>query len=410
MSRLCELIVDKQGTGLNDGMKNLNRCLKYCAGGVSLSTLLLSAFSAQLSAETFPDPLPAEPIMVSESLNTPYPPSYAVVHDFAFGSLMDSAFSLVDTHTGRFKGMMSAGNFATFDVSVNRQEMYVGETYYSRGSRGERSDLITVYDMKNLERLAEIELPPKRAAIVVNKGATGITESGKFMLVFNLTPATSVSVIDLDSRKVVNEIESPGCSLVYPTVKDDFFMLCGDGAALFVSLDGSGQVKKQSKSKPFIDIDNDPLSEKSSKIGDTWFFVSFHGNLQTISAKGEPLDTWSLLSNKERSKGWRPAGWHWTASHPDGRLWVGMTPDGYEGSHKDPASEVWLFDTRKKTRLSRMKLNELAIAIDVSLEEEPRLLVVNAAGALDVYNAQTGKYQNSVMDLGASPYQVHRLQ
>ena len=87
-----------------------------------------------------------------------------------------------------------------------------------------------------------------------------------------------------------------------------------------------------------------------------------------------------------------------------------MTPDGYEGSHKDPASEVWLFDTRKKTRLSRMKLNELAIAIDVSLEEEPRLLVVNAAGALDVYNAQTGKYQNSVMDLGASPYQVHRLQ
>ena len=87
-----------------------------------------------------------------------------------------------------------------------------------------------------------------------------------------------------------------------------------------------------------------------------------------------------------------------------------MTPDGYEGSHKDPASEVWLFDTKKKTRLSRITLNVSAMAIDVSLEDEPRLLVVNAAGALDVYNAQTGKYQNSIMDLGASPYQVHRLQ
>ena len=86
-----------------------------------------------------------------------------------------------------------------------------------------------------------------------------------------------------------------------------------------------------------------------------------------------------------------------------------MTPDGYEGSHKDPASEVWLFETKKKTRLSRIKLNVNAIAIDVSLEDEPRLLVVNAAGALDVYNAQTGKYQNSIVDLGASPYQVHRL-
>jgi methylamine dehydrogenase heavy chain len=87
-----------------------------------------------------------------------------------------------------------------------------------------------------------------------------------------------------------------------------------------------------------------------------------------------------------------------------------MKPDGRDGSHKDPASEVWLFDVRKKARVSRIKLNEQAIAIDVSLEEEPRLLVVNAAGALDVYNARTGKYQNSIKDLGASPYQVHRLQ
>ena len=409
-SRSFVHIMDKQQAGLNDSMKNKNERLNDWAGGVKLCTLLLLAFSTPVNAENFPDPLAAEPLLISESLDTPYPASYAVVHDFGFGSLPDSAFSLVDTHTGRFKGMMSAGNFATFDVSVSRQEMYVGETYYSRGTRGDRSDLVTVYDMNNLERLAEIELPPKRAAMVVNKGATGITDSGKFMLVFNLTPATSVSVVDLDSRKVVNVIESPGCSLVYPTVKDDFFMLCGDGAALFISLDSSGQVRKQSKSKPFIDIDNDPLSEKSSKIGDTWFFVSFHGNLQTVSARGEPLDRWSLLSNNEQSKGWRPAGWHWTASHPDGRLWVGMTPDGYEGSHKDPASEVWLFDTKKKTRLSRITLNVNAMAIDVSLEDEPRLLVVNAAGALDVYNAQTGKYQNSIMDLGASPYQVHRLQ
>ncbi len=391
-------------------MNNMNSCFRDWVVSLGLSTLVLLAFTAHVNAQSYPEPLPAEPIMVSESLDTPYPASYAVVHDFAFGSLMDSAFSLVDTQTGRFKGMMSAGNFATFDVSVDRQEMYIGETYYSRGSRGDRSDLVTVYDMKNLERLAEIELPLKRAAIVVNKAATGITDSGKFLLVFNLTPATSVSVIDLDARKVVNEIESPGCSLVYPTVKDDFFMLCGDGAALLISLDSTGQVKSRSKSKPFIDIDNDPLSEKSSKIGDTWFFVSFHGMLQTISAKGEPMDTWSLLSDEERTNGWRPAGWHWTASHPDGLLWVGMTPDGYEGSHKDPASEVWLFDIKKKARLSRIKLNEPAMAIDVSLEEEPRLLVVNTAGALDVYNAETGKYQNSVKDLGSSPYQVHRLQ
>jgi methylamine dehydrogenase heavy chain len=87
-----------------------------------------------------------------------------------------------------------------------------------------------------------------------------------------------------------------------------------------------------------------------------------------------------------------------------------MKPDGYDGSHKDPASEVWVFDIKKKKRLSRIKLKTHAMAIDVSLEEEPRLLVVNAAGALDVYDAKTGNYQNSIIDLGASPFQVHRLQ
>ena len=104
-------------------MKNKNNRLNGSAAGVKLCALLLLAFSTLVNAETFPDPLPADPLLVTETLDTPYPASYAVVHDFAFGSLPDSAFSLVDTHTGRFKGMMSAGNFATFDVSVDRQEI-----------------------------------------------------------------------------------------------------------------------------------------------------------------------------------------------------------------------------------------------------------------------------------------------
>ena len=108
-----------------------------------------------LAAE-FPDPLPPESIPSVATLDTPYPRSFAVVHDFGFGSLPDSAFSLVDTADGTFKGMMSSGNFATLSVSTERGELYVGETYYSRTTRGSRSDLVSVYDMKTLDRLAEV--------------------------------------------------------------------------------------------------------------------------------------------------------------------------------------------------------------------------------------------------------------
>jgi methylamine dehydrogenase heavy chain len=375
----------------------------------SLAGLVGLGLTAFATAAEFPDPLPPEPIPSVATLATPYPASYAVVHDFGFGSLVDSAFSLVDTADGRFKGMMSAGNFATFAVSTERQELYVGETYYSHGTRGERSDLVTIYDMENLAVLAEVEIPEKRAAIVVQKWSMAITESGRFMLVFNLTPATSVSVIDLDSREFVGEIQTAGCSLVYPTRNHDFFMLCGDGAVLRISLDDDGAVARQSRSAPFIDIDADPLSEKSSLAGGEWQFVSFLGDVQPVSTSGEPGQRWSLTSAAEREDNWRPAGWHWTAGHPDGSLWVAMTPQGYDGSHKDPAPEVWLFDSAKEERLARFPLKVPALSIDVTLEDEPRLLVVNAEGALDVYDARSGEYQRTIYDLGASPYQVHRM-
>ena len=60
-------------------MKNKKERLNDWAGGVKLCTLLLLAFSTPVNAETFPDPLPAEPVLISESLDTPYPASYAVV-------------------------------------------------------------------------------------------------------------------------------------------------------------------------------------------------------------------------------------------------------------------------------------------------------------------------------------------
>jgi methylamine dehydrogenase heavy chain len=374
-----------------------------------LSLLLICHAAAIRAEERFPDPLPVEPIPAVATLATPYPDSYVLVHDFGFGSLIDSAFSLVDVSSGRFKGMISAGNFATVAISAPRQEIYVGETYYSRGTRGQRSDLVTVYDMENLTRIEEIELPPKRAAIVVQKSATGITERGRFLLVFNFTPATSVSVVDLEARRFIAEIPTPGCNLVYPTEGNDFFMLCGDGKLLGLSLDDAGNLVSETKSRTFIDIDADPLSEKASRVGQTWYFISFKGYVQPIGPALSIEERWSLTSEAERADNWRPAGWHWTAGHSSGRLWVGMTPNGYEGSHKDPAAEVWLFDVKTRQRIARLPLKNPALSIDVTREDEPRLLVVSATGSLDVYDAMSGQYQRSIYDLGASPYQVHHM-
>ena len=381
---------------------------KSIAAGAALAVLALS--HTALSQE-FAMPLPAESTNSVATLKTPYPKSYALVQDFGFGSLIDSAYAVVDTKDRTFKGMLSGGNFATAGWSVKRGEIYIGETYYSRGTRGTRSDLLSIYDMENLSLVKEVELPNKRAAIVSHKNAMTVTASGRFMLIFNLNPGTSVSVVDLNSREFVGEISTPGCSLMYPTRKHNFFMLCGDGSLLNINLNKRGQETSRKRSEPFIDIDNDPLSEKASQVDGDWHFISFKGDVQPVATKrsgATPKPMWSLATEAERNANWRPAGWHWTGTHGK-HLWVGMTPDGEEGSHKNPNTEVWLFDTKTQKRLKRIELQTMGLSIDVSLEKEPRLLVINALGSLDIYDAMSGDYLRSIHDLGASPYQVHRL-
>jgi methylamine dehydrogenase heavy chain len=373
---------------------------------------VLSALACLWAAPVTAD-LPAEPVPNVARVPMPYAPHWAVVHDFAFGSLIDSKFVLVDADSRAFLGMVSAGQFATIDLSTTRGELYVGETYHSRGSRGVRTDLVTVYDMATLDVVAEIELPTKRANTVVNKANTTITANGRFLVVFNMNPATSVSVVDLDRRALVGEIPTPGCALVYATVERGFFMLCGDGSLLAVSLETTGALATQARSAPFIDIDRDPLSEKAIRIGASWYFVSFAGRVQGIAADTVVPrlgDTWWLTSAAERAAGWRPAGWHWTAGHPDGRLFVGMMPAGYPGSHKDPASEVWVFDAAKHARLGRIELARPAIAIEVTADDAPRLLVANVEGTVDVYAADSGRHLHTIYDVGETPYMIHRIE
>ncbi len=379
-------------------MKRLLCLLAYLSAGLT--------GAAWVQAQLAPEPIPN-----AVTLATPYPDTYAVVHDLAFGSLIDSSFSLVDTESRRFLGMMSAGQFATIDYAIGRQEFYVGETIHSRGVRGVRQDILAIYDFANLSLQAEIDLLPKRANTVVNKANTAVTEDEKFLLIWNQNPGTSVAVIDLDARALVNEVPARGCALVYPDAHG-FIMLCGNGGLMSIRLNDDGQTDSIAVIEPFNDIDADPLSEKASRIAGVWHFVTYAGEVQPVDSTGATPNInqrWWLTSSLERAEGWRPAGWHGTAGHDSGLLWVGLTPNGYAGSHKDPAPEVWLFDVKTQKRLARFALVTPALSITATKHEAPRLLVVNVEGRLDVYDGQTGAHLRSIAGLGETPYMVHAV-
>src|SRR5262249_59769602 len=85
-------------------------------------------------------------------------------HWFWIGDLLYRRSALVDADSGRFLGMLSSGvGVIAPSLSAERGEIYLPETYYSRGSRGVRTDVVTVYDATPLPPIAQIALPPQRA-------------------------------------------------------------------------------------------------------------------------------------------------------------------------------------------------------------------------------------------------------
>jgi hypothetical protein len=63
-----------------------------------------------------------------------------------------------------------------------------------------------------------------------------------------------------------------------------------------------------------------------------------------------------------------------------GRLYVAMHPNGAEGSHKNPAAEIWGFDVATKQRVERVEGNN-AVSLAVSRGPNPMLFAIDPLSA-----------------------------
>jgi len=242
--------------------------------------------------------------------------------------------------------------------------------------RGERTDVVTVYDSSTLQPVAEIGIPPKRGEWFPGNAANALSDDGRFMAVFNLTPATSISIVDVKARAFTAEIGTPGCSLVYAAGPRRFLMLCANGGALSVTIDDAGHEAKLERLDPFFDAQADPLTEKAVRRGNEWVFVSFEGVVHPVDVGGDALrvgDTWSLVDEADRSANWRIGGAQHLAVHAaSGRLYALMHQGGRD-THKDAGTEVWVYDLASHRRLQRIRvLNPLASFVGEQLAAQGR--------------------------------------
>lgn len=373
-------------------MRNCHHALAYL-----LAMLGVSAAAAP------PAPLPEEPIPSVLKLPEDYPKSWVLVHDFNFNALVDGRIVVVDTATPASprKGMVRAAQFANMLFAPAKREIYTAETFYSRLTRGERTDAITIWDTATLQPKGEIVLPGgKRHLSVTYTGTFQLTNADKWALVSNFTPAQSVTVVDLEGRQVLGEIDLSGCSHTYPTGPRGFTSFCADGSLISVQLDEKGAVASSKTIDKVQDIDNQAMFQMPAMIGRTAWFVTYRGLLKGFDLSGpvaKPLAVKLSVGTAEGGQPeWRPGGWQVIAADTKGLLYVLMTPAGKEGSHKDGGSEVWVIDPTSGKRINRIALQGHSASIAVTREAAPRLVVSRADAAIDVYDAASGAFVHTL--------------
>lgn len=335
-------------------------------------------------------------------------PHWVWVNDIAFFNMPDGRATLVDGDKGTVLGMLSTGyGYVGVVIPKDHQAIYSPESYYSRGTRGVRTDVVTLYDPRRLSPMQEVPIPPKRAAILSTSSAAALTDDDRFLLIYNFTPAQSVTVVDTRARKFVGEISTPGCALVYPTGPRSFFSICGDGALLEVSLDDAGRAVSVRRTAKLFDSQRDPVAEGGVRVGDTWWFTSFNGTVYPLESTSRGVrvgQRWPLFSASEQAQGWRTGGLQYLAVYRRSGLLYVVVHQGGLATHKDPGKEVWVYDLKSRRRVQRITLRQEAGSILVTQDGNPLLFTCFlGSGALQVYDARTGRYLRTVESVGETP-------
>ncbi|KPU58621.1 methylamine dehydrogenase heavy chain family protein [Pseudomonas fluorescens] len=376
-----------------------NRISVQSALGLSLLVLGLNSARADLPAGTIGQTVLA------------FPPEAhrAFVIDVEFESFVAGRVTVVDPDQKRILGMVPTGFAAPSTLSHDKKTIYSADIWYSRGTRGTRTDVLTAWDSSTLSPAWEVLIPNKRAESLTQRYSLKPSGDDKFVYVYNFTPSTSVTVVDTQAKAVATEIAIPGCVLNYPIGNRRFASLCGDGSLQVVTLNDQGQETARSRT-PFFDPNAEKLVERAVNVGDTYYFTTTTGTVRGVDFSGDApkiLPSWSLVSDEDKKAGWAPGGWQMMAVAPKlNRLYVLMHDAHEPMKWEDPSPLIWAFDLKTHKKVATLEAPAPVWSMQATGDDKPLLLGVDVEGGLQIFDLKTNKLTGSMPKVAKTATQV----
>ncbi|MFC5715142.1 amine dehydrogenase large subunit [Pseudomonas sp. GCM10022188] len=353
--------------------------------------------------------LPAETIGKT-TLPFPPEPHRAYIVDVEFENMITGRVVVVDPEQKRMLGMVSTGFTAPSTLSRDGKSLYTADLFYSRGTYGVRTDVLTAWDTSTLSPAWEVTIPSKRAMSLTQRYSIGTSADDRFVYIYNFTPSTSITVVNAESKSVVGELAIPGCVLSYPVGERRIASLCGNGNIQLITLDDAGKEVSRNQTK-FFDPDAEKLVERAVNIGDTYYFTTTTGTVRGIdfSAK-EPkvLPAWELVQEEaDKKAGWAPGGWQLMAVAPKlNRLYVLMHDTHEAMKWEDPTPFIWVYDLKTQKRIGTLDAPNPVWNLRATTDDKPLLFGSNINGGLEIFDLVSGKHTGTMDKITKTPTQV----
>lgn len=328
------------------------------------------------------------------------------IYDPAAFDVVTKVYS-IDGTTGTVLGELDTGLLTDTEVN-DAGDIFLAETWYSRFATGTRDDFVRCFDPRTLSATCDIDIPEGRWLTMVTANLADLTTDGRYLLYDQFSPAPGVGVVDLKAKKFLTTIDIPDCVLVFPSGPRSFVMECRDATLLNVKFDESGKAT-MSNTKRFREegehiYDQSAFSRKAGKI----FFLAYDGTVYPVDiSSGEAVigTPWETFTDAERKEGWGPGGWNPVVYHREsGRLFV-LADVRPEWTHVYASGHVLVYDVNTKKRIDDITLIHPALSINISQDANPLLYALdNHAAELHIYDANTGRYRQTVDEMGHDPY------
>jgi methylamine dehydrogenase heavy chain len=257
------------------------------------------------------------------------------------------------------KGNITPGLQVQAVLSGDGATLYTTSNYPERIVFGPTVTVLHEWDVATLSLKREIEIPAKSAMVETQLAMLSLVDDGKYVLVQNATPATSVTVVDLAAGAVLAEVPTPGCWGAIPVATGAAFLtLCGDGSMAVHRFAPDGAASAAFRLADAFDPDFDPLFTNPAQAGENLYFVSFNGNIVHVTFSDTAAEVAGAFPITEGIEDWAPGGSEVIAYHAGtGVAFVLMHSGAADGSHKDAAEEIWAVDIAGQSVLYRSVAN-----------------------------------------------------